>query len=253
MRVTTDDIAHAFADVFASILTGADDSWVRREAGTLAGVSGIPLAPFNGVWAEDTRVAPADVERLLEEVAASGYPYSMQMRPGVDPEIASVATVRGMNREDAIPLMVLQEPAETLEAQEVLGLELRVLPSTEAAAHIDIVAEVFGIPREIFARFATPIVQRPDVTCYVGVVDGQPVTTGLGVLAADLVGIFSIATLGAHRGRGYGAAVTTRVAADGFARGARAAWLQASPMGFPVYERLGFTTPERWDCWHSAK
>ena len=43
-----------------------------------------------------------------------------------------------------------------------------------------------------------------------------------------------------YRGRGYGAAVTARAVIDGFANGAELALLAASPMGEPVYRRLGF-------------
>jgi hypothetical protein len=30
------------------------------------------------------------------------------------------------------------------------------------------------------------------------------------------------------------------------------AWLQSSEAGYSVYERLGFTTIERWPCWFSS-
>ncbi|MGO9583822.1 MAG: hypothetical protein ACLP36_13570 [Acidimicrobiales bacterium] len=43
--------------------------------------------------------------------------------------------------------------------------------------------------------------------------------------------------------------MTARVASDGLAAGAKWAWLQSSPEGYRVYERLGFRTLERWDFW----
>ena len=62
------------------------------------------------------------------------------------------------------------------------------------------------------------------------------------------VGVFNIATPPEHRGRGYGRAVTARVVADGVRAGARTAYLQASPMGLGVYQRMGFRTGETWRC-----
>jgi N-acetylglutamate synthase len=65
----------------------------------------------------------------------------------------------------------------------------------------------------------------------------------------DHVGVFNVATPSRHRRRGYGAAVTARVVADGVAAGASWAWLQSSPSGYAIYERLGFRTLERWLTW----
>jgi hypothetical protein len=43
--------------------------------------------------------------------------------------------------------------------------------------------------------------------------------------------------------------MTARVIYDGLVAGAEWAWLQSSPAGYNVYERLGFRTVELWDCW----
>jgi len=66
------------------------------------------------------------------------------------------------------------------------------------------------------------------------------------------VGLFNVATLPAHRRRGYGAAITERAVRDGLDRGARWAWLQSSTAGYGVYEKLGFRTQQSWECWISA-
>ncbi len=54
--------------------------------------------------------------------------------------------------------------------------------------------------------------------------------------------MYSIATVPSARRRGFGAAMTARVVADGLAAGCDVAALQASEMGRPIYERLGFRT-----------
>ena len=72
---------------------------------------------------------------------------------------------------------------------------------------------------------------------YVGRLDGTVVSTALGVTTERATGIFNVATLPEHRRRGHGAALTAR---DGFADGAGLAHLHASPLGSPVYGRLGF-------------
>jgi len=45
-----------------------------------------------------------------------------------------------------------------------------------------------------------------------------------------------------------GARVTARIVVHGVRLGAHTAYLQSSPMGFGVYERLGFRAIETWAC-----
>src|SRR6266498_1424933 len=81
---------------------------------------------------------------------------------------------------------------------------------------------------------------------YLGRVDGRDVSTSVGYTVDDTVGVFNVATPAEHRGRGYGAALTTQAAREGFAAGADLAWLQSSAMGFSVYRRLGFREAETY-------
>ena len=147
-----------------------------------------------------------------------------------------------MIRDDhLIPLMVLEDPDRLGTAQAVGGLKIRELSPDEVAIHAQTAAAGFEAPAEPFLQLMTPaILALPGVRCYIGEVDGQPVTTGLGVMGGDYVGIFNIATPPESRGRGYGAAVTARAVEDAFRAGATLAWLQSSAMGYRIYESLGF-------------
>jgi predicted GNAT family acetyltransferase len=80
----------------------------------------------------------------------------------------------------------------------------------------------------------------------VGYADGVPVTTGFSVQTGETLGIFTIATVADARGRGYGAAMTAKLVAEGAAAGCTVAVLQASTMGRPIYERLGFRVVEEY-------
>jgi predicted acetyltransferase len=77
---------------------------------------------------------------------------------------------------------------------------------------------------------------------YVGYQDGEPVVSGLGWRTGRTIGVYSIATIESARRRGFGAAMTVRIMADGVAAGCDVAVLQASELGRPIYERLGFRT-----------
>ena len=68
----------------------------------------------------------------------------------------------------------------------------------------------------------------------------QPVATATAVVVGSTVGLYSVATLPAARGMGFGRAVTVEVLRDARTRGARQAVLESTPMGRSMYESLGF-------------
>jgi GNAT superfamily N-acetyltransferase len=188
------------------------------------------------------------VARLLAEVAATGLPYSLQVRPG-DAAVAAYAEGRGMAESERAPLMLLTEPPPAAE-----GVAIRRLGSDGMDTHLDLMARGFGMPPEVLAPLrGSALFDDPAMLAYVAEEDGVAVSTAVGVLARGHVGIFNVATPEEHRRRGYGAALTARVVRDGFDAGATTALLQSSDMGYSVYERLGFREAERWTVWVSEQ
>jgi N-acetylglutamate synthase len=248
--VEADDATQALVETWQRLVTALPDGWFHRESGAIAGVTGVPVPTLNGVWPDNGIPDAGVVAALLSRMAATGFPYCLQLRPGSDVALTELAAARGMRVDHPIPLMVLDDAAVLHAAQEVDGLDVRELASEEARAHAVTAAAGFEVPEEIFLQFCTAAVfSECGVRSYLGEVDGEPVTTGLGITIDRHVGIFNIATPPAHRGHGYGAAVTARAVLDAFNDGADGAWLQSSPEGYGVYERLGFRTVESWQCW----
>jgi N-acetylglutamate synthase len=216
-------------------------------------VTRVPAPTLNGVWVAGADADPEGIAELLDEVAATGLPHCLQFRPGAVDRLTKLAMGRSMTREEDIPLMALEDPGQLDAAQAVSGLTIRELSPKEAQAHARLAAAGFEAPVEMFLQLMTPaMLAAPGVRCYLGEAGGQPVTTGLGVTIGSYVAIFNIATPPRHRRHGYGAAVTARAVADGLVAGARWSWLQTSPAGQGVYERLGFRTVETWQCWISS-
>jgi GNAT superfamily N-acetyltransferase len=216
-------------------------------------VTGVLAPTLNGVWVGGVNFDTGDISELLDEVAAAGLPHCLQFRPGAIDRLTALAISRGMIKEGDIPLMALTDPGRLKAAQAVSGLRLRELSPDEAQLHARVAAAGFEAPVEMFLQLMTPaLLALPGARCYLGEVGGQPATTGFGFTIGSYVAIFNIATPPTYRRHGYGSAVTARAVADGLAAGARWSWLQATPAGQPVYERLGFRTVETWSCWIAA-
>jgi GNAT superfamily N-acetyltransferase len=85
-----------------------------------------------------------------------------------------------------------------------------------------------------------------DFRIWLGRVDGRAVATAAAFIGFGYVGIYAVGTLPDARGRGYGEAVTW--AATLF-RPDLPATLQASEMGRPIYERMGYRTVTHFTVW----
>jgi GNAT superfamily N-acetyltransferase len=248
-----DLVAKAMADTSQYLFEIAPLGWMRREAGLLAGATGLPLAMLNGIWAESRHPDAATVAAMLERLDAAALPYCMQLRPGTPGEIPELARARGMAQGESIPLMVLDVPSRLPAARDLEGFSVRILEPAEIGVHVRIATEAFGLPEDIFSQLMRKeLLAAEGLRCYVGSAGGEDVATGMGITIGPGVGIVNIATTAAHRGHGYGAAITAQVALDGMAAGADWAWLQSSASGYNVYERLGFRPLEHWECFVSG-
>ena len=240
----------AFHDVWAELARAfSGGSSVVRDR-VVRARSGVLLAPFNGVWGLDANVSRPAVLAAIEDFEVGSLPWNVQLRPPyadwVDDEFAR----RNLVRTEDIPFMVLTDPSR-------LAAAISATPATfrRAVSYRDVdnlltlLEHGFGLPPEV-AREAFPLrmLTSPEITSWIAATT-EDVSTSMGYLHGGLCGVFSVATPEQHRGRGYGAAVTAQTVREGLAAGATAAYLQASPLGHPVYERLGFVTVERWRQW----
>jgi ribosomal protein S18 acetylase RimI-like enzyme len=242
--------ATALPRVWAHLASSIPGGWSRREGAALAVVTGAHLASLNGVWCERTDVPPEVLGSLLMEVRSRGLPCCVQLRAGVPAATLATLRTQGLAPNHDRPAMVLDDTSRLAAHLDAPDLTLRTFAPTEVGLHLGLLVAGFEVPASRFEPLISPrMVALPGVRAYVGEVASEPVVTGLSVRLGEALGIFNIATASAHRRRGYGAAVTARAVADGFAAGATFAFLQSSPMGHPVYEALGFRTVETWQVW----
>jgi predicted GNAT family acetyltransferase len=145
-----------------------------------------------------------------------------------------------------VPQMVLEQ-AEDEEVVEIPSTPLgfKILPVRtvrEMRTWTYVTKEGFGMGRQNVFR---PLLNAKSLESYkmvmfIGLASNKPVATSCCLVSEGVTGIFGISTIPKARGRGYGEAMTWETVRYGRSRGSRLFSLQASPMGYPIYHRMGF-------------
>lgn len=220
---------------------------VARSHGVLTILTGLPMSWFNQVLVEDDGATPGDLLAGVARAREHGE-FVVRLRSGLDDRFIPILNEAGLTptgTETSTPGMAaFPIDPEALAAQAAPGLAIvEVADEDGLNAHRQAATVGFGAdPSVANATACRDLLDRSDCILYVGYADGAPVTSGLGWRTGRTIGVYSIATSPSARRRGFGAAMTARVVADGVAAGCDVAALQASEMGRPIYERLGFRT-----------
>lgn len=78
---------------------------------------------------------------------------------------------------------------------------------------------------------------------------GEPVATATLAASHGVAGIVYVGTVPEARGRGFGRSAVWAAIQAGRAQGARVAGLWATPLGRPMYERMGFRPVTQYRIW----
>lgn len=193
-------------------------------------------------------IRPAAVRAETAAVFGRAHvPFSIITRDHADADLQVDLRNAGFAELMNTPAMVLF-PHETLPPPPP-DLDIRpVLEDAGCAAYARVMGEAYGVygtPRESteshFKRL--PSVRGPMTQAYLAWRDGRAVAGATLYLTHGVAGVGWVGTIPTELCRGHGLAVTWRVVAEGWRRGAHFASLQASPMGASVYRRMGFSTP----------
>lgn len=237
-------IARADANYFASfaaMAARAARGEVRARAGLLIVSTGTLIPALNAAFATRRPDDPDDAVRYaIAYYDAARLPFVFRVRDGVDAPFERAAEAAGFAYSDSVPAMALTELAPP--GQRAAALEVRAVRDEEDVdAFVNVQATGFDMPGDIARAILSPaLLEIPDTHLYVGHAGGEPVAASALMMTHRVAGIYNVATLPEHRGNGFGEAITRHAVAEGFARGALIASLQASEMGRPVYERMGF-------------
>jgi hypothetical protein len=244
----------AFSRAWSLMCSTCPTGWSREEDGVLRASTGLPVPPFNGVWRVGADAPAAAVLDAVDEFLAGDLPWNVQLRAGYPALLDEELAARGLVPTASVPFMVLTDPSAA-EAAVAAGPALRHATSfVDVASVLDLLERGFGMP-PVLTRESLPIgmLFLPSTRAWLATVDGVDVSTAFEFTEGAACGVYNVATPEEHRGHGYGTTATAQAVVHAFGAGAECAYLQSSPMGRSVYEKLGFRTRESWQQWMPAQ
>ncbi len=223
---------------------------VYEEGGVLAVASGIPVAWLNLMFVTRPLAKPTEqLKKAVEFFDARGTEFVVRIREGLDPATEAALEKLGLPYSDTVPGM-----ASTQMEAPPAPSELRIVRVRAGKALRDyhgVIALGYGMPVEIARALIGPqLLLDPETESFIGYVGDVPVATSTLIFGGQVAGVHNVATHPEHRKRGYGEALTWRAVQRGAELGCDMAALQASDMGRPIYERMGFTLVSPYKTFH---
>ena len=199
---------------------------------------------FNTAWVLELPAAPGPTLAWAhDQLAGRELPFMLQVPEEVATEVDSALRELGLQAGRFAPGMVRATSAKAPAPPPGLRIE-QVRDPAELEAHVLALALGFGAPdgTGMEGLFPSSLLEDDRVVLFNGYVDGaaEPSATAVSVTAEGVAGIYGITVQESGRRRGFGAAMTWAAIAAGARQGLAVAALQASPIGHPVYEQMGF-------------
>jgi GNAT superfamily N-acetyltransferase len=209
--------------------------WERE--GTFAAI--IPAAPgrsvFNSVFYEESEALLSSLEEIATAYDEAGVKAWTVWVPEAD-SAAAEGLERAGHKLDAEPRDMGMELSELRELEPDPDLEIREREDYAEMARLNEIA--YGYSPGEFSAVADS--ELPGVRIYFGALDGEEVSTlAIWPHGSDAV-VAWVATAPEGRGRGVSTRLMARALADAHRAGMATSTLQATKLGRPVYEKLGY-------------
>ena len=234
IRLADRNYAHSFA-LLGPLARGGS---VHEDEGLVSAITGpIPWLNVTVVYEELADPAAA-IRRAMEFYRRAGAPFVMRIRVGFGMATQAAMRELGLGTAERLPGMVLNPVAEIPERP--ADLKITDWDAASLPVYREIIAASFGMPLGVANYLLTPGLIKSPLRGFIGYVDGTPVATSALLASDGVAGVYNVATLPDYRGRGFGEALTWHAVRAGVEEGCVIGSLQASAMGRPVYERMGF-------------
>lgn len=215
----------------------------RRFGSVVATSSGLPIPLFNRVFVFE-EPAPGLLDSAVSWMREQDVPFLVTVSEPAPAKVRRLASNLDLETtQDPTPGMV-RTSVEDLPPNESTATFSEVTDAGDFDDLVTVVTESFGAPAEFAEHFDAYYSWRRKQgdRLFLGRVDGQPVASGVLVRTGAVAGIYDIGVIEPFRGRGIGTAITSEVLQAGYEDGCDIGVLQATEMGYPVYEKMGFET-----------
>jgi GNAT superfamily N-acetyltransferase len=227
---------------------GAPDSRTLQLDGATAAIT--PAAPqrsvLNGVVVEDFAKLPEQLDAIAAAYDAAGVRAWTVWVPESETEVRELLAARG-HKLDATPAAMLLDLDELRDPHKGSASDVSTDWDIAAAGAINDAA--YGDTSGLFAR-ALGGLPEGLAHMYLTRVDGRPASFVVVHDDGDNCEFWIAATIPEARGRGLLSGLLHRALVDARERGCKTSTTQATKMGEPVYDRLGyrkFGTIEMWE------
>jgi len=214
--------------------------------------AGVPNRHFNMFFIKERTSKP---EKFLEKgeqfFESRKLPFRVSFRYGLEKDFLSLLSDKGYKKNRPETVMTLLTLPENNIFQK--DLKIKRVSGTEGLTHFqEIIEKSYSLPEGSGPFVITErILKLPDVEMFVGYADNKPASTSMLIKTGPVAGIYWVATSDKFRNHGFGKEITAQPLVAGKNSGCTFACLQASVMGKPVYEKMGFDNPYNYQNFNS--
>lgn len=216
----------------------------------VAGASAFPGSYWNAAARDSASVDPGDLAQTARAFfAPKQRMYTFSVIEKQDGDLEEYLLDNEYELQLEIPCMSVTKPLPPRETPE--GVRIETMTS---AKHVKDFIEVsvlayamLGLP-EVHTRamFSKPeaLIDK-NILGYIAYRGDEPLATSVALMTGESAGLYWIGTRPNAQRLGLGALLTVHSANEAFDAGAKVVTLQASKLGEPVYQRLGFETYDK--------
>lgn len=227
---------------------GAPEFEGRLTAHSSLALSHLPSADVNMVIIAGASDAETRLREYHQIIVSTGLPAVVVLGGTVAGSLAPVAEALGLTDAGNAPLMVYQ-PQHTLVPSEDYTVE-RVVDAAGFEAALDMFSRAFCQPPDLSRRaFPPTMLDLPGMAYFLARRGAEPRSSVATIRHGTFVGIYSMATPLEYQRQGAGRALLDYAVADHVSREATTFYLVATEQGYPLYERIGFTTVDMPAIW----
>ncbi|MBN1380802.1 MAG: hypothetical protein JXA41_03905 [Deltaproteobacteria bacterium] len=203
--------------------------------------SGVAMQDFNVVFIKRKSSNPKKLCDQWEHFFTDrNLPFRVVVTPNLADDYLSVLLDRGYKKIDPLPVMALFNMPDRLTPRP--DLVIKEVRNPKDLGHFqETAARGFSLPEGSGPFVITDqIMNWADCSMFVGYCEDQPVCTSMLIKTGPVAGVYWVSTIAGYRERGFGRAVTEWAVLEGKNKNCNFACLQASKMGKPIYEKIGF-------------